>query len=129
MNSPLSNLEAAVAVEKGIEELNRFDKFDRFITLSTFYHVNRWKNGNNCLKCDFIINLRYLYVENFVNGCITNIEKLQNYCRTKYVSFFSLRIMLHSLAETESQNNTAIKEFEEKFDTVLSLRNVNNIKI
>ena len=85
----------------------------------TFYDVNRCKNGNNCLKCDFITNLRYLYIENLVNGCITNIEKLQNYCCTKYVSFFSLRIMLHSLAEIERQKNKAIKEFEETFETVL----------
>ena len=88
MNNPLSNPETAVPIEKDIEELNQFDKFDRFITLPTFYHIKRCKNGNNCLKYDFIIKLRYLYVENSVNECVTNIEKLQNYCRTKYASFF-----------------------------------------
>ena len=58
MSNPLSNPETAVAIEKDIEELNGFDKLYRFITLSTFCHVNRCKSGNNCLKCDFIINLR-----------------------------------------------------------------------
>ena len=39
MNNPLSNPEMAVPIEKDIEELNQFDKFDRFITLPTFYHI------------------------------------------------------------------------------------------
>ena len=50
MNNPLSNPETAVPIKK-----DKFDKFDWFITLPTFYHVKRCKNGNNCLKCDFII--------------------------------------------------------------------------
>ena len=46
MSNRLSNPETTVVIEKDIEELNRFDKFDQFITLSTFYHVNRCKDGN-----------------------------------------------------------------------------------
>ena len=33
--------EMAVAIDKDIEELNRFNKYDQFITLSRYYHVNR----------------------------------------------------------------------------------------
>ena len=36
----MEHQETAVAIEKDIEELNRFSKFDQFITLSTYYHVN-----------------------------------------------------------------------------------------
>ena len=45
----------------------------------------------------------------FVNGCITNVEKLQNYCRLNYVNFYSLRVMLHSLAAVERQNKNLLK--------------------
>ena len=55
--------ETAVAIDKDIEELNRFNKYDQFITLSRYYHVNRCELEINCKKCDFVLNLRYLYVE------------------------------------------------------------------
>ena len=52
-----------MSIEIHIEELNRFNKFDQFITLSMYYHVNRCKLGINCKKCDLMLNLRYLYVK------------------------------------------------------------------
>ena len=55
--------ETAVAIDKDIEELNRFNKYDQFITLSRYYHVNRRELEINCKKCDFVLNLRHLYVE------------------------------------------------------------------
>ena len=36
----MEHQETTVAIEKDIEELNRFNKFDQLITLSTYYHVN-----------------------------------------------------------------------------------------
>ena len=99
----MEHQETAVAIEKGIEDLNPFDKFDQFITLSKYYHVNRCELGINCRKCDFVLNLRYLYVENFVNGCIKNVEKLKNYCCLNYVNFYFLKVMLHPLAAVERQ--------------------------
>ena len=95
----MEHQETAVTIEKDIEELNRFNKFEQFITLSTCYHVNQCKLGINCKKCDLMLNLRH--VENFVNGYITIVEKLQNYCRLNYVNFYSLRVMLHSLVAVE----------------------------
>ena len=124
----MEHQETAVAIEKDIEELNRFNKFDQFITLSTYYHVNWCELGINCKKCDFVLNLRYLYVENVVNGYITNVEKLQNYCRLDYVNFYFLRVMLHSLAAVERQKRS-IKKFDKQFETILHLWNVKNIKL
>ena len=92
------NPETAASVEKYIEELDSFKKFDQFINLSTHYHLNKCTNGNICNRCDFIINLWYLQDEKFINNEATNIEKLQNYCRIKHFRFFSLRVMLHILA-------------------------------
>ena len=63
----MEHQETTVAIEKDIEELNSSNKFDQLITLSTYYHVNWCEFGINCEKCDFVLNLRYPYVENFVN--------------------------------------------------------------
>ena len=125
----MEHQETAVAIEKDIEELNRFDKSDQFITLSMYYHVNRYELRINCKKCNLVLNLRYLYLENFVNGYITNVEKLQNYCRLNYVNFYSLRVMLHSLAAVERQKKKSIKKFDGQFETILHLWNAKNIKL
>ena len=34
----------AVTIEKEIEKLSSLEKFERFIRLSKYYHVNRWEN-------------------------------------------------------------------------------------
>ena len=35
-------------IERDIEELNCFEKFDYFINLFSFYHLNRCRNGQDC---------------------------------------------------------------------------------
>ena len=37
---------------------------------------------------DFILNIRYIYLENLVSGA--RVENLQNYCRKHFGNFFSL---------------------------------------
>ena len=35
-------------IETDTEELNCFEKFDYFINLFSFYHLNRCRNGQDC---------------------------------------------------------------------------------
>ena len=35
-------------IERDIQELNFFEKFDSFINLFSFYHLNRCRNGEEC---------------------------------------------------------------------------------
>ena len=52
--------ETAVIMEKTIEELSSFKKFDRFIRLCTYYHVNRCEN-DDCENCTFVKKLCHIY--------------------------------------------------------------------
>ena len=94
----MKHQETAVTIEKDIEELNCLDKFAKYISLCTYYHLNRCENDIDCSNCTFILNLGYLYAENLISG---NIENLQKYCRFHYCNLFSLRTMLRSLAAEE----------------------------
>ena len=69
--------ETAVASDKDIEELNRFNKYDQFITLSRYYHVNRCELEINCSKkCDFVLkNL----MNNLKQYCTYGIPRISNY--------------------------------------------------
>ena len=78
--------ENAVIIEKDIEELNSLNKFHQYIKLCTFYHLNRCENGKKCSNCEFILNIRYIYVENLINGA--GVDNLQNYCRKNFGHFF-----------------------------------------
>ena len=49
-----------------VEEYNFKKKFDEFLKLSEFYHVERCEN-EDCPNCWFVVNLRYLYVQNTVH--------------------------------------------------------------
>ena len=37
-------------VERNIEKLNYFEKFDYFINSFSLYHMNRCRNGEDCSK-------------------------------------------------------------------------------
>ena len=69
--------ENAVIIEKDIEELNSLNKFHQYINLCTFYHLNRCENGEKCSNYEFILNIRYIYIENLINGA--GVDNLQNY--------------------------------------------------
>ena len=66
--------EMAVAIEKDIEDLDYFKKFDQFIILCNYCQMTRWEIDVDCRKRKFLMNLRYLYVENLISG--ENVEKL-----------------------------------------------------
>lgn len=72
--------ETAVIIEKDIENLNSLKKIDQFINFRLFYHLNRCEKDNNCINCNFITNLRFVYVENLLNGT-NGVENCQNFCR------------------------------------------------
>ena len=60
--------EMAVTFEKDIEDLDCFKKFDQFIILCNYYHMNRYEIGVDCGNYKFLMNLRYLYVEILISG-------------------------------------------------------------
>ena len=81
-------MEAAVIIEIETEKLDCLKKFQRLITLCSFYHVDRCKRSN-CINCSFINKLSYICTENFpdeMNGTLG----LQKFCREYLGSFFSL---------------------------------------
>ena len=93
--------ETAVQIEKDIEELSSLQKFDRFLKLVDFFHVERCGN-NDCSNCMFVIDLRYLYIEKTI-AQLDSVDSLQKYCRDKYINFYSLRHFLRTLGEIEKK--------------------------
>lgn len=60
--------ETAVIIEKDIGELNYLHKFDQCINVSVDYHLNRCEKGQGCSNCKLLLNLRFIYVENLIDG-------------------------------------------------------------
>ena len=77
--------ETAVQIEKDIEELSSLRKFDDFLELAHFYHVERCENID-CSNCLFLINLRYLYVQITVLEHVS-VAPLQKFCRINHINF------------------------------------------
>ena len=46
-----------------VEELDSMTKFNEILKLCEFYHIKRCEN-EHCPNCWFLVNLRYLYVQN-----------------------------------------------------------------
>ena len=46
-----------------------------FINLCSFYHSNRCEKDNDCVNWNFIINLRFIHVENLINS----VKGVENY--------------------------------------------------
>ena len=101
-------VEFAVQIEKDVE-LSSLQKFDRFLKLVGFFHVERCENVD-CSYCMLIINLRYLYIEKTVIKS-DSIDSLQKCCREKYINFYSLRYFLRTLGEIEKKRIQLDKEF------------------
>ena len=92
-------METAVIIQKDIEDLNMLDQY---INLSSYFHLNR-SECDDCDNCNFLLNLRYIYLEVLVNQNGDGVEKLRNYCRHFFGNFFSLRTFLRSLAAIERE--------------------------
>ena len=78
-------METAVQTEKEIENFCDMGKFENFLDVVNLYHVKRCRK-NNCGTCNFICNLRYLYIENVLNKTL-DVENLKKYCRNDHDFF------------------------------------------
>ena len=101
----------AVQIEKDIEELSSLIKIDRFLKLTDYYYVERCENID-CSNCLFVINVRYLYVQNAVVKN-NSVAPLQKYCRLKYDNFHFARLLLRSLGAVQKERVKLDKEFQE----------------
>ena len=69
--------ETAVQIEKDIEELSSLRKFDHFLKLADFYHIERCENID-CSNCLFLINLRYLLTTVLEHDSVAPVQKFCN---------------------------------------------------
>ena len=104
-------------IEKGIEELSSLQKFDRFLKLVHFFHVERCENID-CSNCMFIIKLTYLSIEKIVIK-LDSIDSLQKYCMEKYINFYLLRYFLHTLVKIEKKKKKI--QFDKEFTRTLEI--------
>ena len=102
--------ETAVIIQKDIENLNSFKQIDQFINLCLFCHLKRCEKDNNCINCNFITNLRFVYVENVLDST-NGVENCQAFCRKHFGSFFSLGTFLRTLAIVEREKIKTEKKF------------------
>ena len=79
--------------------------------------------GVDCENSKFLMNLRYLYIENLISG--KNVEKLQKYCTFNYEIFYLMKTMLCSLAVIEKEK----VKIDKKFEGMLKLWNVKSINL
>ena len=86
-----NQIETPLITEKEIEHLNTYEKIDHFIGLCGLFHLARCKVDADCFNCRFVVNIRYLYVENLFGPC-GGIVKIQNIRRLNFSNFFPIRI-------------------------------------
>ena len=77
--------ETVVQIERVIEELSSLQKFDQFLKLADFYHVERCENID-CSNCLFFVNLRYLCIEK-TTVASDSVDSLQKYCGENCINF------------------------------------------
>ena len=75
-------METAVQIEKEIENLCDMGKFENFLNVINLYHVKRCTK-NNSGTCNFICNIRYLYIENVLKKT-PDVENFKKYCRNDH---------------------------------------------
>ena len=97
-----------------ISDFNTMKKFDDFLKLLDFYHVERCEHVDfsNCL---FIINLGYLYAQNSVNQQ-DSVVPLHNFCRMRINQFYCCRLFLKTLGALEKQRVLAERDFHKTLD-------------
>ena len=111
--------ETAVIIEKEIEELSSLEKFNRFICLCTYHHVNRCEN-DDCGNCTFVNKLCHIYHGNYMGG-ENEVLNLQKICRKYFGNLSSLTVFLKSLASIEREK----RRFELEFNDLLEIWNAN----
>ena len=96
------------------KDFNTLKKFDDFLKVFNFYHVQRCEH-EDCSQCLFAINLRHVYTEYVVQNKEV-VQELKNYCKIKQGQFVCARVFIHRLAEIEKQR----LYLEKSFDKTLS---------
>ena len=99
-------------------------KSDQYINVYAYYHLNRCENGVGCSNQDFLLNLRYIYVENLV-GSETVTKYITKLLSETLWNFFSLKTFLRSLVAAEREK---IK-LEKRFAEVLKIWNCTKIAL
>ena len=94
-----------------VSDFNTMKKFDNFLKLLDFYHVERCEHVD-CSDCLFIKNLRYLYVRNSVNKQ-DSVIPLQDFCRIRINQSYCCRLFLKTLGALEKQRVLAERDFHE----------------
>ena len=119
--------ETAVIIEKEIEKLSSLEKFERFISLSIYYHVNRCENDEivwymceNNTNCIFVNKYCHIYHRNYTGG-ENEALNLQKICRNCLGNLFSLGVFSKSLASLEREQ----ERLELKFKELLKIWNTN----
>ena len=101
-----------------IAELDSMENFDNFLKVLSYYHVERC-DCENCSQYIFTINLRYLYVENTVQGN-NSVVPLQQFCILKIDQFKCCRAFINTLVKLQKGRILA----ENKFHKTLELWNI-----
>ena len=104
-------------------EFTSLKKFDDYIKVLSFYHVERCEQ-DECSQCLFAINLHYVFTEHTVQEK-KDVKELCNYCIMRKEHFIPSRFFIHRLADLEKQR----LELKEEFRETLSLWNKNKYEM
>ena len=96
-----------------LAEFNVLKKFDDFLKVLSFYHVERCEH-EDCSQCYFTVNLHYLYVEHCVQQK-TDLESLKNYCRMRKLQFMCARLFIRHLAELKKYIESLRRVFVKRY--------------
>ena len=100
-------------------------KFDDYIKVLSFYHVERCEQ-DDCSQCLLAINLRYVFTEHIVQEKKKMLRNyVYNYCIVREEHFIASRLFIHILTTLEKQR----LELERQFRETLSLWNKNKDKM
>ena len=86
----------------------------KLIILLVFVVFFIWldKVDADCFNCRFIVNIRYLYLENLFDPCGC-IVKIQNIRRLNFSNFFPIRIFSNTQQQQKEKEQNQITNFNE----------------
>lgn len=103
--------------EAELKQFNTLKKFDNFLKVFSFYHVERCCHKDYS-QCYFAINLRYMFIED-VNQEKQSLKPLKNYCRIRKLQLMCSRLFIHHLTSMEKK----LLELEKNFKNTLKISN------
>ena len=97
-----------------IAELDSMEKFDNFLKVLSYYHIEH-REDEDCSLCIFTINLHYLYVENTVQGN-NSVVPLQQFCILKIDQLKCCRAFINTLVKLEKVRILVENEFHKTLE-------------